>query len=184
MFENTYGCSPEVARILSLLVTCKDHVAQGYKISTTVAALTAARLATRLQGIANAHEADSTVYVDDTALSGPAYLSNLTNLVARVIHEEGFRVHPGKIRVAFRKGDEQVVTGVTVNEGSAPTAALRREINDIFKRLKENQVNRGEFGRLVVTLRGKLGYLRSIKWDGYIHLNQRLEQLEKRFRQR
>jgi len=108
------GCSPDVARALTQLTTHRHQLPQGAPTSPVVANLVFAPIALRLEGLAKAHRADYTVYVDDNVFSGPRYLACLLPLMCKVLRQSGFRVKTEKSR-GLDSSAEQVVTGVKVN---------------------------------------------------------------------
>ena len=116
LFEGRLGCSRIVARVLTRLVTLDGGLPQGSPTSTIVANLVIVPLAGRLNGLATSHGSDYSQFVDDGAISGPAYLERLRPLVEKIIHQEGFRASPKPHkRLTLYWHQEQVVTGVKVN---------------------------------------------------------------------
>ncbi len=143
-----FGYSPAVASVLAALCTeaprmpityegTTYHVAvgdpvlpQGAPTSPALSNLIAHRLDTRLAGFAKKHGWIYTRYADDLTFSGTARLVQkvpaLIRMAEQVSREEGFSVHPDKTRV-MRKGGQQMVTGIVVNERrSVPRKEIRR----------------------------------------------------------
>ncbi|ANY10374.1 reverse transcriptase [Pseudonocardia sp. HH130630-07] len=106
------------------------HLPQGAPTSPAVANLLTHRLDRRLSGLAAAVGARYGRYADDLVLSGAANLPvhGLAARVAAIAREEGFRVRPGKTRIAPAH-HRQRVTGLVVNSGSP--AASRRDYDDL-----------------------------------------------------
>lgn len=147
LFEH-FGYSPAVASVLAALCTeaprmpityegTTYHVAvgepvlpQGAPTSPTLSNLIAHRLDTRLAGFAKKHGWIYTRYADDLTFSGTARLVQkvpaLIRMAEQVSREEGFSVHPDKTRV-MRKGGQQMVTGIVVNDRrTVPRKEIRR----------------------------------------------------------
>lgn len=118
------------------------HLPQGAPTSPALANLVAYRLDCRLNGLAESLGARYSRYADDLTFSGRHHLwraaPELARLVATIVAEEGFRLHPDKTsrRAA---GERQLVTGLVVNE--RPNVA-RRDY-DRLKALLHNAVRTG-----------------------------------------
>lgn len=99
------------------------HLPQGAPTSPALANLACFRLDRRLAGLAAAHRATYTRYVDDLLFSGGHRLDRLAERVGVITADEGFRVHAGKTR-AMRSSGRQHALGAVVN---AHPALPRRE---------------------------------------------------------
>lgn len=95
------------------------HLPQGSPCSPTLANLCAFRLDLRLEGLAWVFGATYTRYADDLVFSGPASLraqfTALRAWVDGIAADEGFELHPRKLRCMPRHR-QQRVTGVVVND--------------------------------------------------------------------
>ena len=97
------------------------HLPQGAPTSPALANLCGHRLDRRLTGLATAFGARYTRYADDLAFSGelsPSRVAGLVRHVDTIASEEGFRVHPSKLRIRGR-ADRQLLAGLVVNERPA-----------------------------------------------------------------
>ena len=133
----TLGYSEQIATILGLIcsepeteqvqldgetyyvATSDRHLPQGAPTSPALTNILCYRFDRRIQGIANKLGFKYTRYADDLSFSHAkgdekAYLKLMWQ-VRKVITEEGFNLHPDKIRV-MRKGARQEVTGLVVND--------------------------------------------------------------------
>jgi RNA-directed DNA polymerase len=141
------GYGEEVSTVLALLcsepeVTITEldgiryYVARGVRRlpqgAPTSPALTNAlcrRLDARIAGWAKRHDVVYTRYADDLTLSTKdraAPVGKYLAFLRRVVADEGFHIHPEKVRVV-RRGRRQEVTGVVVNERpGVPRDELRR----------------------------------------------------------
>lgn len=101
------------------------HLPQGAPSSPTVANLLTYGLDRRLSGLATAVGAAYGRYADDLVFSGDAALPvhGLTQRVAAIAAEEGFRVRPDKTRIMPAHHRQRVV-GLVVNS-DAPAASRR-----------------------------------------------------------
>ncbi|CCH01539.1 RNA-directed DNA polymerase [Fibrella aestuarina BUZ 2] len=142
------GYSEALATVLALLCTEPDtqalqvdgktyyvgngsrYLPQGAPTSPALTNLLAYRLDRRLNGLAQAFGYVYTRYADDLTFSasgsGAGKANQLIWAVEQIVQGEGFVVHPDKISVR-RKGQQQRVTGIVVNQkASIDRATLRR----------------------------------------------------------
>ncbi|WHT18787.1 reverse transcriptase family protein [Crossiella sp. CA-258035] len=94
------------------------HLPQGAPSSPAIANALAARLDRRLAGLAERIGAAFTRYADDLAFSGDLPLDRLRDGVRRIATDEGFRLHPGKTRIAAAH-QRQRLAGLVVNHRPA-----------------------------------------------------------------
>lgn len=142
------------------------HLPQGSPCSPALANLCAFRLDLRLEGLAWVFGATYTRYADDLVFSGPAPLRAQFNAlhawVAGIAADEGFTLHPRKVRW-MPQHRQQRVTGVVVNDkANAP-----REDFDRLKAVLHRCATQGPAGQNrddVADFRGHL--LGRIAWFG------------------
>lgn len=128
------GCSPDVAHLITRLVTLRGVVPQGTPTSSVIASLATNRLSGRLEDLAQKRGGRATVYVDDITISGVQQEERVEAKILQVIVSEGLTPHPDKTSIAGPK-DQKVVTGVRVGSGvdvpRAMWAKLDRLISEI-----------------------------------------------------
>ena len=101
------------------VATGERHLPQGSPASPAITNLVCRKLDRRLSGLAQKYGFTYTRYADDMTFSAddsqrgqvPKILAN----IRRVIKDEGFTLHPDKLRV-MKKGARKEVTGIVVNE--------------------------------------------------------------------
>ncbi|GAA2797213.1 reverse transcriptase family protein [Crossiella cryophila] len=98
------------------------HLPQGAPSSPAIANALAARLDRRLAGLAERIGANYTRYADDLAFSGDLPVDRLRAGVRRIAADEGFRLHPGKTRIAAAH-QRQKLAGLVVNVRPAVSRA-------------------------------------------------------------
>ncbi|MCH7958574.1 MAG: RNA-directed DNA polymerase [Candidatus Hydrogenedentes bacterium] len=159
MFRVRLQCSADIAAILAKLTTYKNLVPQGSPTSTIVATLVTEHLSYRFAGLSGKHESAFTQYVDDMTISGPKHLPELKGLIARIIESEGFVCHPNKLR-SVPRSDEQIVTGLRVNNGIDIPREKIRDARALIDDIGQRQVD-GELipEKEVNSLRGKIGWI-------------------------
>jgi len=142
----TLGYSEAIAVVLALLCTEPEilpveldgeqyffaqgerHLPQGAPTSPMLTNLLCRRLDARLQGMANKLGFAYTRYADDMSFSTDSDHQNnlkaLLHWVKKIVHEEGFALHPDKTRV-MHAGRRQEVTGLVVNNAQ-PTISRQQ----------------------------------------------------------
>jgi hypothetical protein len=111
---------PGLAALRRELAT--PHLPQGAPTSPALANLVAQGLDRRLAGLAARYGLAYTRYADDLCFSGRALPRLLVTAVGDVVRDEGFEVQEAKTRLRGRS-QRQLVTGVVVNEHTAPRRA-------------------------------------------------------------
>jgi retron-type reverse transcriptase len=198
------GYSPSIATIFALLsteppvqdtrldgetwhvATSVRHLPQGAPTSPTITNLLCRRLDCRLTGIAKKHGFTYTRYADDLTFSGPQRDASRKILwhVRKVIEEEGFIVHPDKVRTMGR-GRRQEVTGLTVNDKPAVSREDIRAYRSLLHRLETKGPAactwRGTSDRILAKVDGYRSYLIMVDKERYASLCQKAEALLKRY---
>jgi retron-type reverse transcriptase len=144
------------------------HVPQGAPTSPALANLAAFGIDRRLTGLSAAFSMRYTRYADDLTFSGPRMTGRanrtLIQLAARIIDEEGFRLHHGKS--SLRSGAQrQLVTGVVVNETPNVPRVDYDRLKARLHRLKIDGPNADNPGRpvdLQAHLRGRVDWVASL----------------------
>ena len=105
------------------------HCVQGAPTSPGLCNAVVVRLDRRLSGLARRAGFRYTRYADDITFSGtdPRRIGFLLVFARRVIESEGFRLNDAKTRVS-RRGQRQVVTGVSVNDTLGLSRKARRRL--------------------------------------------------------
>ncbi len=107
---------------------------QGSPASPAVTTLIAYKMDKRLEGLAKKMGFTYTRYADDLTFSSDLELNNSTDkiigsllyFVKKVVTSEGFEVHPDKTHI-MRKGNQQKVTGIIVNQNAENKLGIDRK---------------------------------------------------------
>jgi RNA-directed DNA polymerase len=179
------GYSEKIAVILSLLCTeaitdqvsidGKDYfvqkgervLPQGAPTSPAITNILCYKLDKRLQGLASKCQCSYTRYADDITFSFNNSDVNAQQLVWRikkVLTDEGFTVHPDKIRI-MRKGTCQEVTGVVVNEKLGINRKKLRQLRAVLHQLKTKDASEIKWSttNLASALTGYANFVKMIK---------------------
>ena len=117
---------------------------QGSPASPAITTLIAYKMDKRLEGLAKKMGFTYTRYADDLTFSSDLKLDtnnkNETNkiigsllyFVKKVVESEGFMVHPDKTHI-MRKGNQQKVTGIIVNQNAANKLGIDRKLLRKFR---------------------------------------------------
>lgn len=181
---HSFGYSENIATILALLCTESDvdeiqmdgidyYVAKGERFlpqgAPTSPALTniiTRKLDKRLQGAATKNGFMFTRYADDLTFSCTSESSqNLTKLmwhIKKIIEDEGFFVHPKKIRI-MRKGRRQEVTGITVNKKISLDRKTLKRFRALLHQIELNGPEGKTWGKGENILNSIKGYSNFIK---------------------
>ncbi|WEK38324.1 MAG: reverse transcriptase domain-containing protein [Candidatus Pseudobacter hemicellulosilyticus] len=154
------GYGEKIATILALLCTeatteavavdGKDYfvqkgdrvLPQGAPTSPAITNILCYQLDKRLQGLAGKHDCAYTRYADDVSFSwnNPAVnAQQMTWRIKKILADEGFTVHPEKIRI-MHKGAHQEVTGIVVNEKPGIDRKKLRRFRALLHQLQSKDV--------------------------------------------
>ncbi len=194
------GYSEMIATIFSLLCTEPDTeevvldgktyfvakgeraLPQGAPTSPAITNLLCYKMDCRLRGVAKAMGFSFTRYADDITFSGDKEaaqkVQQLLWRLHRIIADEGFTIHPKKIKV-MRKGALQEVTGIVVNQ----QPGINRKTLHRFRALLHN-IAKGGFegkqwkgGNLVSEIIGYANFVAMVKPALGVKLKQQVRQI-------
>ena len=180
MFAVRLACKPNVARLLTRLVTLGGGLPQGSPTSTVVGNLVILPLVARLQGLAKTHGSDYTQYVDDGCISGPAYLERIRPTIDRMVRQEGLRANrkPEK-RTTRHPNQEQVVTGIRVDNGiDCPSEKISTLRSDIRGVARAAETGRLPSPRNIRSLEGRINHIASLNRGAAKSLCRKLEAIQ------
>jgi RNA-directed DNA polymerase len=127
------GCAPDVARLLTRLTTYDHRLPQGAPTSSALANLylRCSRVAQRLEGLAEAHRLQVSLYGDDIVITSDEPFMGLQAHIRGIIESCGLRLHPIKTQAKVIGPDaEHAALGVITNsrghEVDVPRSYRRR----------------------------------------------------------
>jgi len=200
------GYSPGIATVLALICTEqptaevsidgeKWHIAEGERClpqgaptSPSITNLICRRLDARLTGIAKKHDFSYTRYADDMTFSAKGEAkenrSKLLWQVRKVIDEEGFTLHPDKLRI-MHKGQQQEVTGVVVNDKISVNRKKVRQYRALLHQLSKKGIEGaswdGKTERLLARALGYGRFLAMIDRERFMPMLKQMESLATRY---
>jgi retron-type reverse transcriptase len=180
------GYSEQVATILALLCTepevdqvaldGKDyyvantnrHLPQGAPCSPAITNIICFRLDRRFEGLARRFNYTYTRYADDMTFSAKDTAADdagkLIWGVKQVVKEEGFVIHPDKLKV-MRKGDKREVTGVVVNDKLSLDRDTLRKFRALLHQISVSGLAGKQWGKgnIVSSIEGYINYVLMVK---------------------
>lgn len=132
------GWDAEVASLLTRLVTHAGSLPQGAPTSPRLSNLVNRSLDARLEGLALRHGAAYTRYADDLTFSfgtdKPGQVGQVIWAAKRILEDEGYRLHLRKKLRIRRRRQQQIVTGIVVNEKPNLPRRTRRLLRAVAHR--------------------------------------------------
>ncbi len=165
LFTEGFACSPEVARICTMLCTYKHRLALGLITSPILADQVMRPIDARIGGLCRDVDLVYTRYVDDIAISGSFDLkeSGFSALVQRILAEHGFKANP--LKHCFGRLAEGVpITKIRVKHGHLD---VRKEyVEELERQIADATVlaTGGEFQGPYYTQSQILGRVQFVCW--------------------
>ena len=120
------GSSPDVARLLTKLVTADNRLPQGFLTSPKVAALILLKMNARLEKLFLSHGVKHTFWIDDLTVSASFPIEKLKLTIKKIAKQEGFIIHKDEDTPTYHN-KRQTVTGAVVN--TKPSVPKERRID-------------------------------------------------------
>lgn len=123
------GFSPDVASVITKLVTYKGHLPQGSPASTTIANLVFVPVGKRLQQFAVDNKLRFTTFVDDVTISSQTDFKHIVPDILEIITAGGFKISQQK--TTYKSGIKEI-TGVRLpNNTLTTTKQFKYKYSDI-----------------------------------------------------
>lgn len=152
-----YGCSDEIASLLTKLTTFQHRLPQGAPTSSMLVNLVLLPLHQQIEGLAKEKGLNFTIYIDDITISG----NNAVDVIGQIvdlIHENGYGVRRRKI-CYMPANTQQIVTGLVVNKRvGVPKSKKQQIIQDIMQLSHSVSVDEQKMKSLL----GSIAYVKSI----------------------
>lgn len=121
------GFSPDVASLLTKLITYKGHLPQGAPTSTTIANLVFVPAGLEIMAIAEREGLRFTTFVDDVTLSSQRDFKQVVPEILAIIESHGFKISRDK--TTYKSGTTDVTGVAMLNNSLAPTDKLKKRID-------------------------------------------------------
>lgn len=116
LFIVTFGCSRDIAEILSRLLCCNGHLATGSPASPIISFLAYREIFDRIDARATALNGKFTLYIDDIAMTGATVGHGDIKWITRLLARVALKVKRSKTRI-FRASSAKMVTGRAFRNG-------------------------------------------------------------------
>ncbi|MEW6455827.1 MAG: reverse transcriptase family protein [Acidobacteriota bacterium] len=147
-----YGASEDTSRILTRLLTYKNHLPQGAPTSPAIGRLVLFPFAEELDNLLNKIPKSSfSIYVDDIILSGPKGVKGFLSTIRKMLAHYGFKINK-KTKIMYRS-EEQVCLNIRVNDGFAPPTNYLNELKKLAEIVPPSNP----------TLKGKISYINYLR---------------------
>lgn len=168
-FKDKMSCSPDVAGVLSNLLTYQGALPVGSPVSATLAMWVCHDMFERLSKLASEFQLKFSTFVDDLTFSGDLIPSGYPLLVERACVQSGLSVREDKT-VLYRNGMAASVTGVIIHEGVIKVPHSRyqkiRKLSVVLSQQGAHAVVNGKFAKYsLLGGRNEAGLLRGIGRD-------------------
>lgn len=194
------GYSEQVATVLALLCTEPEvdqvaldgkeyfvantsrHLPQGAPCSPAITNIICYKLDKRFEGLARKFGYTYTRYADDMTFSatgeGADKAGQLLWSVKKVVKEEGFIIHPDKLKV-MRNGDKKEVTGIVVNEKLSLDRETLRKFRALLHQISVSGLSNKKWGNgnIVSSMEGYINYVLMVKPEAGKQLKEKLRLL-------
>jgi hypothetical protein len=182
------GCAPDVARILTSLVTADGHVPHGYCTSPKLANLVLFTANERLRKLLARYGLEHSFWVDDLTISGDYPVRKLSATIARIFAQEKLPLNEEKSGIIQYQSQRQTVTKMIVNRKVAVRKEKRGEIRVLLHLCEKDgvrSVRRKYQGSKTLLgfirwLGGKISYLMSVDRVRYEPWRSRWEKVLER----
>ncbi len=130
-FKDIMRCSPDVAGILSSLLTYKGALAVGSPVSSLLAMWSCKGMFDGLACLATENGFKFSTFVDDLTFSGAKIPASLPEEIGSICRRYGFSIQDEKT-VFYKNGSAALITGVVVANGRVePTYSRFRSIRKL-----------------------------------------------------
>ena len=144
---------------------------QGSPASPAISNLLVYKMDRRIEGLANKLGFAYTRYADDLRFSASneneKNIAHLLYFLKKIIETEGFTLHPDKTHI-MRKGSQQKVTGIVVNQKQNIERSQLRKFRALLHNIEINGWKNQQWGRaanLINAIEGYINYVRMVNPD-------------------
>ena len=158
-FNTRMGCSPDVAGILTSLLTYKGYLPTGSCHSPVLSYFANIEMWESIGKIASDANCTLSVWVDDITISAKEISEDTKLLIKQAIKSYGFKYHKEK---HYKKDDIREVTGIVISDGKIkiPNRLHLKRYN--FKKSIHNQTDSESRYLLLQKLEGLDTYINTV----------------------
>lgn len=140
-----HGATIDIAKILTRLVTHKNHIPQGAPTSPCIGRLVLQQFAEELEKLLKKIPKSSfSIYVDDITISGSKKIKGFQNTICKMLNRHGFETNKNKTKI-MNRDEEQVSLNIKLNNRIESTEKFLKEIEELEKEVpSSNPVLQGK----------------------------------------
>ncbi|MFO7586059.1 MAG: reverse transcriptase family protein [Anaerolineales bacterium] len=112
-FYNTMQCAPDIADLLSKILTYDGHVPTGSRVSMPLAYFANKKMFDEIDSAANECGAKMTIFVDDLTFSGAMLKRSFVSRLETIVQKYGHKIHPSKTRF-YGASEVKLITGAAI----------------------------------------------------------------------
>lgn len=158
-FYRSMHCAPDVADLLSKVLTYDDHVPTGSRISMPLAYFANKKMFTEIESAAGKYGAKMTIYVDDLTFSGVMLQKNFIYQLETIAKKYGHKIHPAKTRF-YGANEVKLITGAAIKGNEI--APRNKHLKQLRTDLSEWLVAPTKDNKLTNRISGKMTFIGSI----------------------
>jgi hypothetical protein len=129
-FSDTMKCAPDVADLLSRLLTFNDHIPTGSRVSMPMAYFANQKMFCDMQAVADARGATMTIYVDDLTFSGTKLNRQFVDKISTITEKYKHTLHPDKTRFYGPKAAKSITGTVIVGNELRPRNCQYKAVHE------------------------------------------------------
>lgn len=158
-FYNTMECAPDVAELLTKLLTYNGHIPTGSRVSMLIAYFANHRMFDELESAAKQTASKMTIYVDDITFSGTRLEKDFIASVEKIVKKHGHKINSSKTRF-YTENQVKLVTGTAIKSDSLlPQNKHLKQLRNSFISWKNSPNSQIGLRDKII---GKLTYIGSI----------------------
>ncbi len=121
------GCTPDVARILTIFSTADAHLPQGFGTSPKVSGLVLLEVDMRLTRLFKPYGLKHSFWIDDLTVSGDRSIEGFKKIIFKIFKQSGFQLNQEKTKFTDSR-QRQTCTGLTINYQLNADKVIRRKV--------------------------------------------------------
>ena len=156
VYRRIFGCSSEIARLLTQLTTFQHRVPQGAPSSPCIVNLSLLPLHAELRHLAEARGLLFSMWIDDVAVSGdPQAVTEFVDRAIGVIRSHSHSVRCKKVEVMPRNRPQRLTGGTLNRKVSAGHRVVKGIRDEVIRIARSGKVSEGK----LQSIRGKIHWV-------------------------
>lgn len=158
-WSHALSFGPPIASLLTRLTTVRGHLPQGAITSGYIGNLVLLSVSHRIESVSKSLGCKVTFYVDDITFSGVS-ARRMIQPTIEMLRSAGLSARHRKTRIMSSR-EAQVTTGYVVNRHTSVSAAKRELLRRDIHRMRLAKSRGADVSAALLSLRGRLAYVRA-----------------------